>query len=441
MKRILHRIFITVIFALLLLACERAWNYLLIDDTASYTRIMMHQLYEPENNIEIIFVGSSHVYRSLIPSITDEEFGKYTFNAGSSSQQMDGSLTIIKEALAYNKIKHVFLEVYYGVADGDDFKERKNMTATYLISDYMKPSLRRVDYLLQASDKDHWINSFIPARRNWEKLLDPSYIKNLIFKKQTEDYKNYVFQINEDQPEYYVDRGFVANDSVVNKDICWNESSYGKINVTSLRGSDWEKSLIKAINFCTKNKIKITLFAAPQPEWTTAGKQNYQEYHDYVKNLAENNNVEFYDFNLCKDIYFNTDNMEFFMDESHLNTKGAEIYSHLFGEIFSGKMDPKNVFYNSFYEKISSKPEKVYGVTGASSNTDSETRNCYIISNRKKGIEYKITAYPSDGGQRCIQDFNENIKFILPTNEKGTLMIEWRNSLTPDIIYLFETKY
>lgn len=72
MRKIFCRCVSAVLFIACFFACGEGWRYILIDDAKSYTRVMMHQLHESEENIDIIFAGSSHVFRSLIPSITDD---------------------------------------------------------------------------------------------------------------------------------------------------------------------------------------------------------------------------------------------------------------------------------------------------------------------------------------------------------------------------------
>ena len=72
-------------FAVLFLLCGAGFHLLLVDDTQSYTRLMMHEFYG-QKNIDVLFVGSSHCYAALDPSVTDEAFAANTFNAGSSLQ-------------------------------------------------------------------------------------------------------------------------------------------------------------------------------------------------------------------------------------------------------------------------------------------------------------------------------------------------------------------
>ena len=203
MKTIIKRIVAIALAICLFIAGAEFWKYILISDSTSYTRLMMHQLYNPEDNIDVLFVGSSHVYRAFIPKITDKEFGAYTFNAGSSSQFMDGSLAVIKEADKGNDIKHVFLELYYGVVSGGTYEERTGLTSTYILSDYMPMSLNKIQFLTHASSKEYWINSFLIAKRNWIYFFDSNYVKDVILSKQTEQYKNYIYPKKDGDIEYY----------------------------------------------------------------------------------------------------------------------------------------------------------------------------------------------------------------------------------------------
>lgn len=428
MKIVAKRVISVICVIILFIGCAEGFRYILVDDTSSYTRLMMHEFYNSEKNIDILFLGSSHTYRSLVPQIADEIFGAYTFNGGTSSQALDGSLAILEEAAANNDVSHLYLELYYGMASGESYKERSQMTKTYIISDYMKPSFRKIQYLLNASSKEHYVNSFVSARRNWEKLFDSEYVTNLIIKKQTESYKNYKWVKNEEQKEYYVERGFVANDDVVNEGVYWNSAAYGKIEaVSSLTDDcDWRVTLQKIIDFCKKNEIEITLFVAPMPEWTLVGKGNYDSYSDVIQRIANENQIDYYDFNLCKSEYFPTNERNFFRDEDHLNTKGAETFSEVFSEFFVGNIRAEDLFYDSFTDKLAAEEPTVYGVAGPRENSDKKIKYAQIISNRSDEIEYQIIAMPEEGNQRMIQDFSKNKLFTLPQDEHGTLDIIWR---------------
>ena len=119
---------------------------------------------------------------------------------------------------------------------------------------------------------------------------------------RSENYKNYEYPQKEGDIEYYVSRGFVANDASMKNDTFFNAGAYGKIGVgTSIKADgDWYKSLLDIVDFCNKNDIELVFFIAPEPEFTLVGKGNYQEYSEFISDIAEENGCAFYDFNLCR---------------------------------------------------------------------------------------------------------------------------------------------
>ena len=306
---------------------------ILVDDTTSYTRIMMHQLYEQEDQIDLLVVGSSHAYRSFVPAVMDEELGIHTFNAGSSSQGLDGSYAVIKEAYRHHNPQSIYLELYYGIAEAEEYEERTQMTATYILSDYMKPSVNKYRFLLSASDPELYIDGFIPARRNWRALFDIDYIKELAEKKRTGEYKQYKWTGSGSQnEEYYVDRGYVANDATAAPDI--QETAeiipIKKANQISA-ANDWYISLTEIISYCKSKDIPLTLVIAPQTTWSIdALGQEYLEYSNRVYSISKEYDLDFMDFNLCKPELFDRSKDEYFKDADHLNNEGAEAFTRAF---------------------------------------------------------------------------------------------------------------
>ena len=169
--------------ALLMKAC----NYLLVDDTSSYTRLTMHELYETADsgeNIDTLFLGSSHCFRAYDPQLFTELTGKNSFNLGSSSQNYDTSYYLLREAARYNDLKTVYLDMHYKFLFID--KQDRDLVQANIISDYMRFSLNKLEFLLTTSETDEYTNRFLPFRRNWQQLGDLSYIRSVWEKKQAE---------------------------------------------------------------------------------------------------------------------------------------------------------------------------------------------------------------------------------------------------------------
>ena len=136
MKRtILQKAAAAALFVLLTAALLAAADFLLVDDVHSYSRVMLQELYADAGNIDTLFLGSSHCYRSVDPAQVDAALGTHSFNAGSSQQLPDGSYYMLKEAAAQNPLKTVYLEMFY---TGYNESASANIPlACYLLADHM----------------------------------------------------------------------------------------------------------------------------------------------------------------------------------------------------------------------------------------------------------------------------------------------------------------
>lgn len=316
----------------------RLMSNILIDDSESYTRIMIHEMYSQEENIDTLFIGSSHCYRSLDTEITDQYLGN-TFNAGSSSQALDASYALLVEAGKSNKIKRVFVEMYHEAVD-DEYEERTELTSTYIISDYLKPSFNKYRYILNASSREYWINGLFPVRRNWRTIFDSETIALNIKNKRSNAYIDYAY-LNYGW-EYYAGKGYVANTSVMDKKT-YDDIEYVPIKEQQI-SYDNLQMLYRIIEYCRKNEIELTLFVAPMPQFRLDRIGNYSIWGKQIEELVKNYEIDFFDFNLCKEEYKFQD--KYFMDDHHLNKEGAEKFSFLFSRFFTENIDEKDIFYS-----------------------------------------------------------------------------------------------
>lgn len=436
-----------IIFLILMLGINEFFHYLLIDDTKSYTRIMMHELYESEENIDVLFLGSSHSYRSLNPEITDEVFGAHTFNAGTSLQGLDTAYALLVETDKQNDLKEVYVELYYGITS-ETYHERKDLTATYLVSDYMKPSFNRIQLLINASSPKHYFNSFILGRREWEKLFDAAYLNELFAKKQSTSYKNYEYIV--DATDAYMGRGFVGSSIIYGEDSNYmpSESFAFYDNYIS---KDCKTYLGKIIDYCKKNNIRLAFYSAPMHNFDLASFGNYDYYIKQVNDFLADYDVFYYDFNLCKPEILDIDGTKL-MDSHHLNIAGAEQFSRVFGEFFTGKLD-ESIFYPTFNAKLKDIDTPLLGyimkpmdeffdeVKDEDKYFDFDTYN-YVSINpltyKDVTFEYRISK-DVDDNILPFQDWHENTILFYPKNESGIFYIEARITGTTEIIN--ETHY
>lgn len=328
MKKVVNVLISLVTVFLLLIMGLKGVRYLVTDDTKSFTRLMMHELYSQEENIDYLFVGSSHCYRSVVPTIADEKLGGHSFNCGSSAQKLDGSLVLVKEVLKNNCPKEIVLDVYYEMIDTIPHSEREELTSTYALADYMPFSVNKVMYLLNASSSDYYFNSFIIGRRNWRKLFDFDYIREIWNKKHQKEYKEYEWAKSEFDEGYYAERGYVAFEGQV-ENVEDNTDSI-RIDIDKFT-DEWKAELDEIIQICKDKGIKLTVVAAPLPDKTLSRIENYTDYMKYISELLTSKNVSYFDFN-NDELKIKELDESCFMDGDHLNSKGAEIYTEVLAD-------------------------------------------------------------------------------------------------------------
>ena len=172
MLKIIKRIVGCFIVILGIILSDKLLRYVLVDDIQSEVRSVMHEFYQQES-IDTLFIGSSLVYCGYDPRILDEVWGENTYIAGTPIQKADGSYYLLKEALKKNDIKTVYVDTYNRhYIDEPEERTKGHMELVYYITDYMKNGWDRFEFLINASGKEHYINSFFVPSRYGNYLLD-----------------------------------------------------------------------------------------------------------------------------------------------------------------------------------------------------------------------------------------------------------------------------
>lgn len=433
--KILKRIVAAAAVAGLTLSLFRLSNYFLVDDTSSYTRLMMHEFYS-QDNIDILVLGPSHVYRGCDPSVISEVTGQNVFNASSSHQYPDGSLTLLKEALKLYDVKEVYLEISVSNAImAGNYADRESLTATYLISDYMRPSLNKYLFLLNASASRYYMNGFLPSRRNWNHFMDWKYLSSRHEKKLTDAYKTYAYDYATHSNEQYMGNGYVANNSVVEESTYYLREGYSPYTLEKI-SRDWEQSVLDIIRLCQRKNVKLTIYAMPISNYHLAGYGNYDDYLSYLDTLLGRTGVKYVDFNLISEDCFPYTSTNF-KDGHHLNIYGAETFSRLFGAYMNGEI-PEDAFYGTVQEKLDAAEPAYYGLAYKNSGDDRLLR---LVANHPEQLEFEVRVTPEKGEERLLQSFSKNTELSLPREETGVMRVTYRLISDSDACTTVELSY
>lgn len=161
------------------------------------------------------------------------------------------------------------------------------------------------------------------------------------------------------------------------------------------------------------------------PDFRVMDTGDYDQYIQQVNDFLTEYNIPYFDFNLCKETYFSYD-CSLFKDDEHLNTLGAEEFSRLFSEFFTGKIQKEDLFYSSYKEKMESIDEHFYGLIYHLENTDSvKTFTFESVQNRDFDYYVSIFKKPAEtDNYEEIRVMENSINPVsLPVNETGQLFI------------------
>lgn len=387
----------------------------------------MHELYEQEE-IETLFLGSSHVFCGYDPRILDEISGENTYLAATPVQKVDGSYYLLKEALKNNQIKKVYLDMFY-LQYRDIPAERGSiqMQWIYCITDNMKNNWNRIEFLLNASDCENYIEGFLPAARYGNYLLDRKRIERVIKSKRSSEYINYENVPSAFYKGAYVIPGGVGNPEMI-ADLDNLEVAENIISEYSL------KYLNKIVELCKEEEIELVLVTTPFTDFYVQALGNYNTFYAYMKEYAKTNAIEYCDFNLCRPELLVMEKDDF-VDYHHLSGKGAVKYSTVFAEMMASydKMERQELFYDSVQEKMDDLSPRTMGILLEKSKDEEGVYFLSTVANYDVDVEYRICTLDEQGTENeLIQDFSDE-KMIKVSQEGTSYKITVRNKSTGEI--------
>lgn len=432
MKKFISFIIKFIVFVLILVGINRILEYILVEDYEDEFRAHMHEMYNQEN-IDTLFLGSSHVFSSTDPRILEEMWGEDVFLASSSVQKPDVSYYLLKEATKHYDLDRVFLDMYYFQFREEDSAERNNELLKYIyaVSDYMNPSFDKISFILDAVPRENWLRAFLPAIRYSDKLFDLEYIDTVVKAKKSDNYRNY--SVGNSYKGFF---GISTTEETANDDRYWlqlaDDLGYELVCEENIKAYS-RKYLDKIISLCKEKNIELVLYCVPMTDYHLAVLGNYDQYTNYVKELAKDNDIEFYDFNMLSPEYASFDD-RMFGDTHHTNYDGAEYFTQKLGELINRKKQGEDIdkyFCNSVEDKLNLEEKRILGFL--LKHLDNNEFSVEALANYEAtGFEYQVQVASFkddmvDGEQLQILDYGEGDKFALPSNGNYEIVINARD--------------
>jgi hypothetical protein len=245
---------------------------------------------ENYGDIDLLFIGSSHCYRSFDPRIFASS-GLTSFNMGSTSQSPLNTYYLLNEYLNDLKPQLVIYEVYFPIFEGNGLESFYDLLANVPLStEVVKMGL--------ATRHPHAVNAITARLLSFSnKHLSDIHQKGI-------------------SGDNYVSGGFVSSKLVL------ADSSFGEPRFLDIEKMQLSY-LKKVIRLVREGGSDIMLVVAPMPDEWLANMMNYGEVSDKIQSIADQMSVPYYDFNRIVKL----DTYRHFSDTDHLNASGVEVFN------------------------------------------------------------------------------------------------------------------
>ncbi|MDO5401835.1 MAG: hypothetical protein Q4F11_00200 [Eubacteriales bacterium] len=327
-------------FTALVIVINSLLNYMLVQPGLS--RFIFHE--SEAGDFDCIIVGASHGSYGYSPEAFEDETGMKTMNMCMGGEYYNDAYYVLKYALKYNKPSMVILDVDYQYLVN---QHDESILFNYIYNAY-PACMEKTGYYFSKMLKEEFRGTFLKWTNYWQCYKT---IGQTVKKKQSEEYKNYDSSVVSMNPyDIYKGSGFIYRNSDYKKSdtpcIEWNESKVDSGQLGYIK---------RIVRLCRSRNIDIVFTSAVQdPEMVGHEKEKFNAADVYIKRLADELGVDYYNFNRLKFSVFARDTGSFYDREGHMYGETAVVFSQVVGELFarraSGKLDLDRYFERTISE-------------------------------------------------------------------------------------------
>tara|TARA_B100000579_G_scaffold436924_1_gene464478 strand:+ start:183 stop:1112 length:930 start_codon:yes stop_codon:yes gene_type:complete len=257
-------------------------------------------IYNLDNNIDVLYMGSSHIFTSLSPNIIDPITNLESFNLGSNGQMIIQTYYNLYEVLKFRSPNLIVIDI-------NAFLRKKDApTLGYIYQNLsgMKNSKNKINSFLNTIDEKKYFEAlilFIKENYNWKRM------------KKREDVTSQT-------------KGFVSRKQKITIDDYNEQLSKRKTN-NNFDLSELNENLFyldEIISLCMKQNIDLLFFKSP----TLLKIDLNTSLNEYFISKSESKNIHYLNLGL----FFEELNLNYldYCDKAHLSITGSEKISKFF---------------------------------------------------------------------------------------------------------------
>jgi len=383
---------------------------------SSFGRMTVHELHTVPQ-IDVLYLGDSHIYSGINIQDIDEYSGVSNLTAGIASQEIDGSYALLREAYIYHpEIKKVYIDVDYFNNYEGDFKNRNHLRNIYAISDNLENKKIKWDYLYHSSDPKYMINHLLVFGKNKINGNPKTSIKTI---KTILNGDYFKYEYPADNNSTYMGKGFITTEKTKNPGIIFTPEKHQYFDRDKV-SKDWIKNMNNIMKFCKEHNIECTFIKVPESDFKVFSYINYDDYINFMKDSAAVYNCKYYDFTLCKELNLIPEN---YWDTEHLNFSGSRIFTKVFWDTIQDIDNIDSHFYSSLKEKKDIIDPKIAGW----GFVDSDDRKIYtfnpITNKEMDNLTFDILFVDKKDNITVLQSKSKNRTIPYPENSEGAIRV------------------
>ena len=294
--------------------------------------------------IDYIFIGASHGLVTFIPEAADNELNCVSYNLSESMLPMYSRYYLLRKELDRNPVKTVVLELSCDTLSRNAAKEYGiGEDATI---DRLDSFSERAEYLLKYTAYDDWLNVY--SRQLTSGI---SYWKKRVL-------GNLECEVD------YAAKGFYGREpsdvSLSSEEII---REYNKSRQPDSFKSEEKAKFQDVVDLCKSYGCRVIVVVVPVPDSYIWERDNLDAFTRNAVEFCDENNIEFYDFNLVRDRYEIYSDQYSFSDGDHMSTTGAEAFMKSYITIMKSvdaNEDISCMFYDSYSDLKEDSPYMRY---------------------------------------------------------------------------------
>lgn len=282
------------------------------------------EFYREKAELDILFFGSSTVYNAISPVCLYENYGCTSYVRANASQTLWQSYYLLEDALRDHRPKLVMVDMSFMKYGGEFVEEASNRKAL----DGMRFSKSKYDCIRASMwEGEQMITYFFPVFRfhsRWKEL--------------TKDDFYYAARV----PDVTYN-GFIMQFDIPDEQVIYDREPRETYDFPEKAWS----YLDRICELCNREEIPLVLMKTP-----TYVNNWYDEYDDALTEYAQEQGIEYVNFDWYKDEMGNELRTDYVDSGSHLNLVGAEKFTKYLGNYIVGRTGEFSHEKNAEIDKI-----------------------------------------------------------------------------------------